>query len=144
LQSLLNQQTGSVAKTINNLNAVTGNLAANSGRITSTLTNLDSTSAKMARLDLEKTLGSLDATIQELHSTLSALNKDTGTVGKLLYDPTLYKNLTATSNKLNILMDDIRINPKRYFSFSMFREKQRKDNPLMEPLPDSLNAPYKK
>ena len=143
LQSLLNQQTGTVTKTVQNLSSVTGNLAANNSRITDMITNLDSTASKMARLNLEQTLGALDATIGELHSAMTALNKDTGTVGKLLYDPTLYKNLTATSNKLNVLMDDIRLHPKRYFSFSMIGGKQ-KDKPLMEALPDSLNAPYKK
>lgn len=143
LQSLLNEQTGGVAKTVQHLNSVTGNLAANNGRITNMITNLDSTAARMARLDLEQTLGMLDNTIRELHTTISMLNKDTGTIGKLLYDPTLYRNLASTSNKLNVLMDDIRLHPKRYLTFSMIGGRQ-KGTPLMAPLPDSFNAPYKK
>jgi phospholipid/cholesterol/gamma-HCH transport system substrate-binding protein len=56
-------------------------------------------------------------------------------------DPKLYNNLTSTSNKINLLLDDIRINPKRYVNISVFGKKQ-KGNALMVPLPDTINAPY--
>jgi phospholipid/cholesterol/gamma-HCH transport system substrate-binding protein len=56
-------------------------------------------------------------------------------------DPSLYKNLNATANKINVLLDDIRVHPKRYVSVSMFGKKE-KEAPLRTPLPDTLDAPY--
>jgi phospholipid/cholesterol/gamma-HCH transport system substrate-binding protein len=138
LQSLLNAETGAVAKTMDNLNAFTGNLKNNNEKIDQTLGNLQTVSDKLAKLDLEKTLSSLDGTINQLKTTLTS---DKGTLGLLMNDPKLYNNLNATSNKLNLLLDDVRVHPKRYINISVFGKKD-KNSPLMVPLPDSVNAPY--
>jgi len=138
LQSLLNTQTGAVAKTMDNLNSFTGSLKNNNEKIDQTLGNLQTVSDKLAKLDLEKTLSSLDGTITQLKTTLTS---DKGTLGLLMNDPKLYNNLNATSNKLNLLLDDVRVHPKRYINISVFGKKD-KNSPLMIPLPDSVNAPY--
>ena len=98
---------------------------------------------KFARLDVEKTLTTLNGTINDLKATIAKVNSDKGTLGLLLNDTRLYSNLTATSNKLNLLLDDVRVHPKRYISISVFGKKD-KSGPLTEPLPDTLNAPYLK
>ncbi len=141
LQGLLNSQTGAVVKTMDNLNSVTGNLKNNNEKIDQTLGNLQTVSDKLARLDLEKTLASLDGTINELKTTLNKATSDKGSLGLLINDPKLYNNLNATSNKLNLLLDDLRVHPKRYINISVLGKKD-KSTPLMVPLPDSVNAPY--
>lgn len=141
LNNLLNSQTGALVKTMENANAVTANLAANNGKITNVLTNLDKTTSNLAALDLQKTITTLDATVNDLKSMTGKLDTNTGTAGLLLNDPTLYRNLASTANKLNLLLDDIRVNPKRYVNISVFGKKQ-KNSPLMYPLADTLNSPY--
>jgi phospholipid/cholesterol/gamma-HCH transport system substrate-binding protein len=141
LQTMLNSQTGAVAQTMDNVNSITGNLKNNNEKLNQTMTNLQTVSDKIARLDLEKTLAGLDGTINELKTTLSKANSDKGTLGLMMNDPKLYNNLNATSNKLNLLLDDIRVHPKRYISISVFGKKD-KNTPLMVPLPDTINAPY--
>jgi len=136
LKALLDNENGALSKTLKNTSSFTGNLAANNEKINSLLTNLNQASNKIAQLDLQKTLSTLDSTIENLKSTIAKLNSKEGTVGLLLNDPTLYKNLTATTNKINILLDDVRVHPKRYVSFSMFAKKNN-DEPLSAPLTDS-------
>ena len=46
-----------------------------------------------------------------------------------------------SANKLNLLIDDIRINPKRYVSISVFGKKS-KQQPLTYPVTDTFNSPY--
>ncbi|MBL0146618.1 MAG: MCE family protein [Chitinophagaceae bacterium] len=141
LQTLLNTQTGALAKSLNNVSSFTGNLANNNDKLTAVMTNLDKTTENFSKLDIEKTLTNLNNTINELKGTIGKLNTNTGTAGLLLNDTKLYNNLTATSNKLNLLLDDVKTNPKRYISFSVFGKKN-KGTPLMVPLPDTINAPY--
>lgn len=141
LQALLNQQTGSLAKTLDNMNSVTSNLAANNPKINSIVSNLDKTSSHFANLDVGKTMDSLDRAVNTLKNIINKVNTDSGTVGKLMNDPALYQNLASSSNKLNILLDDIRVNPKRYLSISVFGKKS-KNEPLMVPLADTANSPY--
>jgi phospholipid/cholesterol/gamma-HCH transport system substrate-binding protein len=141
LEQLLNAQSGALAKTLNNVSSITGNLASNNEKINSVVTNLDKTTTKLAQLDLQSTLSSLDSTINNLKSLTGKFNSNDGTLGLLFNDPSLYKNLASTSNKLNLLLDDIRVNPKRYVSVSIFGKKQN-NQPLMVPLPDTVSSPY--
>ena len=141
LEALLDQQTGALAKTIGNVNAITGNLASNNDKINSVVSNLDRTTTKLSQLDFQKTLSSLDSTVNGLRNMVAKLDNNKGSLGKLINDPALYQNLASTGNKLNLLLDDIRVNPKRYVSISVFGKKQN-NNPLLLPLPDTLNSPY--
>ena len=141
LEALLNTQTGALAKTMTNLSSFTGNLVTNNDTINRLMANLEKTSAKFSQLDMEKTLSTLNATIGELKSTIGKLNTNNGTAGLLLNDTRLYNNLAATANKINLLLDDLRTNPKRYVSFSLFGKKN-KEEALTVPLPDTLHAPY--
>jgi len=141
LNLLLNAQTGALAKSLNNVNSITGNLAGQNEKINSVVSNLDQATAKLAALDLQKTLTTLDATINDLKAMTAKFNDNKGSLGLLMNDPSLYKNLASTGNKLNLLLDDIRVNPKRYVSISVFGKKQSVV-PLATPLPDTLNSPY--
>jgi len=141
LEKLLNTQSGALAKTLDNLNAFTANLSGNNEKINSILGNLDKTSANLAKLELEKTLNTLNTTIGDLKALIGRVNTNSGTLGLLLNDTRLYNNLTATTNKLNLLIDDLKTNPKRYLSVSVFGKKDKSTGLLM-PLPDTVNAPY--
>ncbi len=141
LQILLNSQTGVLAKSLNNVNSITGNFASNNEKINSVVTNLDKTTTRLAQLEFDKTLNALNGTIADLKAIVGKIGSTDGTLGKLMNDPVMYNNLASTGNKLNLLLDDIRINPKRYVNISVFGKKQ-KGSALMTPLPDTLNAPY--
>ena len=141
LEILLNTQSGTLAKTLNNLSSVTGNLASNNDKISGVLTNLDKTATNLSQLNIQRTLDSLDATINDLKSLVNKVNTNDGTLGRLLNDPSLYKNLASTANKLNLLIDDIRVNPKRYVNISILGKKNTSP-PLTLPLPDTMNSPY--
>jgi phospholipid/cholesterol/gamma-HCH transport system substrate-binding protein len=143
LQSLLNAQTGAIAKTLQNVSEFTSTLKNNDKKIDQTLTNLETTTANFSKLNIEKTLSSIDATVNELKITLGNVNSQKGSLGLLISDPKLYNNLSATSNKLNLLLDDVRVHPKRYINVSVFGKKD-KSNPLLIPLADTINAPYTK
>lgn len=143
LQTLLNTQTGALASSLNNVSSFTGTLAKNNEKLTQIMSNVEKTTGNMSNLDLEKTLSTLNSTINELKTTVGKINSDQGTLGMLVNDKKLYNNLNATSNKLNLLLDDLRLHPKRYVSVSVFGKKD-KSAPLSTPLPDTVNAPYTK
>jgi phospholipid/cholesterol/gamma-HCH transport system substrate-binding protein len=51
------------------------------------------------------------------------LNSGQGTVGKLMTNDTLYQNLSNSLESLNLLLLDLKANPKRYVNFSVFGKK---------------------
>lgn len=139
LQTLLNAQTGALAKTMNNLNQLTKNLADQKETINRTLSNLDTASGNFANLKLDETISSLNKTVSELNGVVAKANSSDGSIGLLLNDKKLYQNLENTSRSLNILLDDLRVNPKRYVSISIFGKKT-KGNYLTNPLVDSTKT----
>lgn len=143
LQKMLNNQNGVVTNTLNNLNSFSKNLSNNNTKVSSVLDNLDKTTSKLSELQLQKTINNIDSAVQALHLAVNKMNTGDGTLGLLLNDKTLYKNLTSTTNKLNTLIDDVRVHPKRYVSFSLIGGKST-SRPLNTPLPDTVNAPYQK
>jgi phospholipid/cholesterol/gamma-HCH transport system substrate-binding protein len=79
---------------------------------------------------------SLETAATNLNLILTGIKDGQGSLGKLTKDDALYKNLTSTSNSLNILLQDLRLHPKRYVQVSVFGKKD-KTGPLMQALPDS-------
>ncbi len=136
LTTLLNAQNGALAASLNNMSSFTGNLKKNNDSINRIIKNVDVMTQKFAALDLEQTMTKLQAVVDNLNQTLNKVNNSDGTLGLLMNDPKLYNNLNATTNSLNILLQDVRLHPKRYVNVSMFGKKD-KTGPLMEPLSDT-------
>jgi len=134
LQSLMHEQNGVLVHSMNNLNSFAGNLAGNNQRITATMENLEKSTANLSNVDLQGTVNQLRATIERLNTAVAKIDSKDGSIGRLLNDTQLYDNLANTTRSLNILMDDIRVNPKRYVSISIFGGKAKKDY-LTSPLP---------
>ena len=145
LQLLLNSQTGDLAKTLGNVNSFTANLARNNSKIDTTLNNLSRASGKFANIKIDETLSSLQGAVNELKGVVAKANSKDGSIGLLLNDPKLYRNLESTTYKLNILLDDFRTHPKRYVNVSVFGGKKDKTGALTSPLvDDSASNPLPK
>jgi phospholipid/cholesterol/gamma-HCH transport system substrate-binding protein len=144
LNSLLNEQTGAVTKAVHNLELFTQSLAQVRGQLPTIVNNLETTTENLSKIELDKTLANLDKAINNLDAILSKANDPSGTIGALINDKKLYNNLNSTINSLNILMQDLRINPKRYVNISVFGGKKGKGDPLMKPLAeDSITLEQK-
>jgi phospholipid/cholesterol/gamma-HCH transport system substrate-binding protein len=130
---------GSIGKTMANMNAITANLSNNKDTINRILGNVETATQRFAELDLTPTLTKLQQTTDQLNATLAKINSGDGSLGLLMNDKKLYNNLNATANSMNVLLQDFRLHPKRYVSFSVFGKKD-KSEPLTKPLEDSLST----
>lgn len=135
LQKLLNVQNGALASSLNNVNSFTANLKSNNEKLNSILENAQKASAKFADIDLKKTLDTLNVAVENFKEGSAKINSKDGSLGLLLNDKQLYNNLKSTADKVNILLDDIRVHPKRYVNISIFAKKD-KGNYLTAPLID--------
>jgi len=135
IQKLMDVQNGALAQSLSNMNTFTSNLNQNNTQLDSIVTNTKEFSKKLSSIDLQKTLDTLNLAINNFKETSEKINSKDGSLGLLLNDKTLYHNLESTSNKINILLDDIRVHPKRYVNFSIFGSKS-KGNYITAPLID--------
>lgn len=142
LERLMAAQSASVGHTIENVEKLTGTFASNSGRIDSTIGNLQRTTQSLADADIEKTLKTVTSTMTKLEQTINTINSKNGSVGMLLNDRQLYNEIRMTNRSLTTLLDDIRVNPKRYVSISVFGKKT-KNGPILEPIIYDSTTPKK-
>ena len=134
LQALMNEQHGALSGSLSNLNSFTKNLAGNNDKLTATMANLETSTRNLSQADVDGTVNQLRGTIERLNTAVEKMDSKNGSIGRLLNDNQLYDNLASTTRSLNILMDDIRVNPKRYVSISIFGGKAKKQY-LTSPLP---------
>lgn len=125
----LNQLMGSLqgsAKILNDL------LEKNQGKLDSSLTNFTELSSNFAKLSdslnnagLGRTMASLESTVSNLDKILAKIENGDGSMGKFMKDEALYNNLNNASKELDLLLQDFRLNPKRYVNVSVFGKKQK-------------------
>lgn len=88
-------------------------------------TNFSKLSDSLANAGLAQTVSNFQLTVNRLNSVLEKIEKGEGSLGKLTQDEQLYKNLTDASKELDLLLQDFRLNPKRYVNVSVFGKKQK-------------------
>lgn len=132
LNGLLDNQTGPIARTLNNAEDITAELKKNTDNINSTISNAKVASEKLAALELQPTIDSLNFMISQLKQTAAKISGTQGTLGALINDKTVYNKLHDAILGIEILVDDLRLNPKRYVNLSIFGRKD-KNGPITSP-----------
>ncbi|TAD82961.1 MAG: MCE family protein [Bacteroidetes bacterium] len=135
---------GNIAKTAASLASFTAGLDDVKTKLPAITQNLETGTKNLSQLDLDKTLRSVNEALASFKATIEKLSNSEGTLGALMNDRKMYNNLTSTVNSLNLLLQDLRLSPKRYINVSVFGKKD-KSEPLMRPMPeDSLTQEQRK
>ncbi len=125
----LNQLISSLQGTTNNLNTFLknnqGQLDSAIGNIHDITVNFSKISDSLSNAGLSQTVRTMEATLANLDLLLQRMEQGEGTMGKLLKDEELYENLANASLELDLLLQDFRLNPKRYVNVSVFGKKQK-------------------
>ncbi len=134
LNGLLDNKTGPLAKTLSNTSDLTQVLKNNTDDINSTIANAKTASEKLAALELQPTIDSLTAAINQIKLATAKIDNPNGTIGALMNDRSVYDRLNNTILSAEILLDDLKAHPKRYVNLSIFGRKD-KGGYLNSPLP---------
>ncbi len=87
--------------------------------------NLSQLSDSLNRAGMGQTIAELQTTVTRLNGILEQIEGGEGSLGKLAQDDELYNNLNNASRELDLLLQDFRLNPKRYVNVSVFGKKQK-------------------
>lgn len=91
-----------------------------------TLTNnLTAMSNNLKDIDFAATFKEVDATLKNVHQLTNKLNRDDNSLGLLMNDDALYRNLNETTANAASLLEDLKAHPKRYVHFSIFGKKDK-------------------
>jgi phospholipid/cholesterol/gamma-HCH transport system substrate-binding protein len=121
---------------------INGLLAENKSNLNNTLNNVDKVSGNfatisdsLAKANLGQTVRNLEKTLAKVDKIMAELEQGNGTMGKLIKDETMYTNFAKTSKELELLLQDLRLNPTRYVNVSLFGKKNK---PYVAPVNDTI------
>ncbi|MCD8739979.1 MlaD family protein [Mucilaginibacter roseus] len=120
IDALVGSQSSHINTIMGNAATVSGNLKGTTAHFNDIALNFKKFSNDLASTDLKKTMDNVDKTMANLELTTNKINSRDGSLGLLINDSTMYKNLSAASANLNNLFIDLKAHPKRYVSFSIF------------------------
>jgi len=130
LNKVLSAESGALSATLENANSISENLKKNNDSITATISSIKRAADKFSNLEVQPTVDSLKASIVAFKDLISKFSTKDGTLGLLMKDRALYDQLNKLALGLEILVDDIRVNPKRY---TTILTKKVKNEPLTSP-----------
>jgi phospholipid/cholesterol/gamma-HCH transport system substrate-binding protein len=128
LDDLIATEKAKISSMLTKLNTIAGMLEKNTDKIENIIGNLNTLSDSLAKADMKKAIDDADKTLIEFKYLLAQINQGQGTLGKLAKNDSLYNNLNKTSEDLDKLMKDLRINPERYIHFSVFGRREKAKN----------------
>ncbi len=120
LDTFVTLQSGRLSSIIYNIDMITKNLNNNSGEINRIIDNLAMVSDTLARANIAGVFRNVDNAVSNLADVVEKIDKGDGTLSLLIRDDRLYKELEKSASELNLLLEDIRVNPKRYVRVSVF------------------------
>lgn len=120
---LIETNRNSLNNVVSNIDTLSGVLSAQRNKLNSIVTNFGRFSDELAKVNVNNTVVNLNKTLSNLNGVISEVNSGNGTIGKLLKKDDLYTELNSTIGALDLLLEDMRKNPKRYVHFSLFGRK---------------------
>ena len=109
-----------IEETLTSKNTQINNTLDNIENISSNLSNV---SDELNSFGLSSLLSNLEVSVDGISSIVDKLDSDNSTLGKLINEDEVYNNLNSSIESLNILINDIKTNPKKYVHFSVFGRK---------------------
>ena len=118
--SAINNSSLIIERTLTEKNTQINNSIDNIESISS---NLSLVSKELNDFGLTSVLSNLEKSLEGINTIVDNLNSENSSLGKLISKDDVYENLNLSIENLNLLISDIKTNPKKYIHFSVFGRK---------------------
>ncbi len=133
IQSTITNFSSTVTDLKNSAGTLDEMISMNKNKINNIITNVNKSSNELSDLsnsfsDLTVIIENLSESSNSIENIVNEISMGNGSLGNLIYDDNLIKSLNAASSNINLLIEDLRLNPKRYVHFSLFGKKNKPYN----------------
>jgi phospholipid/cholesterol/gamma-HCH transport system substrate-binding protein len=126
LSKLLTDNGGKVNRVVTQLDVLTKTLSEASPKIDAIVANVDNITDSLAQANIRQLVNNAQSTIDNANSVIAKVKAGEGTVGQLIQNDTLYRNINQTIECVNALIQDIKAHPTDYLNVTVFGRKERK------------------
>jgi phospholipid/cholesterol/gamma-HCH transport system substrate-binding protein len=127
VDTIISEQKNNLSSIILNVQSFTSNLKKNNQEIDNILNNISTFSDTLTKLQISKTISKANKAINDISLIIEKVNRGEGSIGLLINNDSLYRNLNSSSKELNELLKDIKLNPHRYVHVSVFGRNPKKN-----------------
>lgn len=120
LDGMMDENNGQVALIVNNIESFSRVLRNSGEDFQDIILNISEISDSLTKINVAATMAHADSVMISLNEVLSKINSGEGNMGMLIHNDTLYYNLEKATKNLELLLEDVKENPKRYVRFSLF------------------------
>jgi len=120
IDTLFSGQRTRMERILENLEYLTLTFRNNEENFNDILSNLSSISDTLAQIHFSETMVHVGQTVEKMAAVSDKLNQGTGSLGMLINNDSLYLELERSAREMNLLLEDIRLNPRKYVRFSVF------------------------
>ncbi|NOU19928.1 MAG: MCE family protein [Bacteroidales bacterium] len=110
---------GTMRRILSNVESISSNLKNSNKDISKIVKNFSAISDTMAKIKIASTMIQVDSAMRQFNAVVTKINSGKGTLGNLINNDTLFFNLENASKSLELLIKDVKENPKRYINFSV-------------------------
>ncbi len=123
LDTLVAEEKMRISNIFANIESISLNLRKNNQQINNVIENLSSITDSLAKADIINVINNTNKAMTDVAEIVDKVNRGEGSLGLLINNDSLYKNLEKSSLDLDKLLLDMRVNPNRYVHFSVFGRK---------------------
>lgn len=112
-------ENGNLANSFENIKTITESIGSQNESIKNTLKHLEGITSQLNDGDLDSMVYKLNSVSSNLEGITTNMKEGKGTIGKLIYEDSLYQQIGQLIVDLDSLVTDLNNNPKKYVSFSL-------------------------
>lgn len=127
LDNMVAENSATVERIFGNVESITNNLNENEEKLNNIFTNFETVSDSLSKVNFSQTIRKADRAMANFEQIMQKVNEGDGSLGKLVNNDTLHNQLVEAANELELLIDDINANPKKYLHFSVFGKNGTKE-----------------
>lgn len=115
---------GDISEALKNLKAISESIKKQMPLIESSIANLKNVSVDLNASNIDSLVHELTRTASNFTEITNAIESKNGSIGKLIYEDSIYQQLNFLFSDLDSLIKDINSNPKKYVHFSLIERKK--------------------
>jgi len=119
LEEYLRVESVKISALLSSLDSISNSLQNQTTDLRFFLANLRNFSDTLTQIPIIGAVTSFNQVLGSFDELLQNLNRGEGSLGQLVVSDSLYQSLMATSHSLNRLLEDVRINPRKYVHMSL-------------------------
>lgn len=127
IDTLVSTQRSRLSQIFANIESITSNIKNNNSKLTNIINNFSAISDSLSRAKIVSTINNANAAIANFSEITTKINNGEGSLGLLINNDSLYNELEKSSKDLDLLLEDLRLNPQRYLHVSVFGKSPKKN-----------------